>query len=162
MAVAVRGGHVPGVILHTDQGSEYTARLFRAACKRLSVSQSMGRPGSALDNAVIESWHPAVEFELRRIEHFATRAAARARVAALDRGVQHRPPALGLRHDVPGGLGAGRQAEGRVSAAGRCAARDEKKAASPFISGWLPRSRRGDAPLEGTGPPLRPQGIRCG
>jgi len=55
MAVAVRGGHVPGVIFHTDQGSEYTAGLFRAACRRLSVSQSMGRPGPALDNAVIES-----------------------------------------------------------------------------------------------------------
>ena len=25
MAVAVRGGQVPGVIMHTDQGSEYTA-----------------------------------------------------------------------------------------------------------------------------------------
>jgi transposase InsO family protein len=55
MAVAVRGGHVPGVIMHTDQGSEYTARLFRAACGRLSLRQSMGRPGSALDNAMIES-----------------------------------------------------------------------------------------------------------
>ena len=82
MAVAVRGGAVPGVVMHTDQGSEYTARLFRAACQRLSVCQSMGRPGSALDNAVIESWHSTVEFELRRIEHFAPRAAARAGVAA--------------------------------------------------------------------------------
>ena len=68
--------------LNTDQGSEYTARLFRAACTRLAISQSMGRPGSALDNAVIESWHSTVEFELRRVEHFATRAAARAGVAA--------------------------------------------------------------------------------
>jgi putative transposase len=34
------------------------------------------------DNAVIESWHSTVEFELRRAEHFATRAAARARVPA--------------------------------------------------------------------------------
>jgi transposase InsO family protein len=82
MAVAVRGGAVPGVIMHTDRGSEYTAGLFRAACQRLSVSQSMGRPGSALDNAVIESWHSTLEFELRRIEHYATRAAARAGVAA--------------------------------------------------------------------------------
>jgi transposase InsO family protein len=82
MAVAVRGGHVPGVIFHTDQGSEYTAGLFRAACARLSVSQSMGRPGSALDNAVIESWHSTLEFELRRAEHFTTKAAARAGVAA--------------------------------------------------------------------------------
>ena len=30
MAVAVRGGQVPGVIMHTDQGSEYTAGTFRA------------------------------------------------------------------------------------------------------------------------------------
>jgi putative transposase len=82
MAVAVRGGAVPGVIMHTDQGSEYTARLFRRACERLGISQSMGRPGSALDNAVIESWHSTVEFELRRVEHFTTRAAARAGVAA--------------------------------------------------------------------------------
>jgi putative transposase len=82
MAVAVRGGHVPGVIMHTDRGGEYTAGLFRAACERLSISQSMGRPGSALDNAVIESWHSTLEFELRRIEHYATKAAARAGVAA--------------------------------------------------------------------------------
>jgi len=82
MAVAVRGGQVPGVIMHTDQGSEYTAGTFRAACTRLGISQSMGRPGSALDNAVIESWHSTLEFELRRAEHFATRAAARAGVAA--------------------------------------------------------------------------------
>jgi hypothetical protein len=46
-----------------------------------------------------------------------------------------------------------------VSAAGRCAAQDKnKKAASPLTCQWLPRARRGDAPLEGTGPPLRPQG----
>ena len=82
MAVAVRGGAVPGVIMHTDQGSEYTAAYFRAACQRLSISQSMGRPGSALDNAVIESWHSTLEFELRRVGHYATRAAARAGVAA--------------------------------------------------------------------------------
>jgi transposase InsO family protein len=82
MALAVRGGQVPGVVFHSDQGSEYTARLFRAACERLGVRQSMGRPGSALDNAVIESWHSTLEFELRRAEHFATRAAARARVSA--------------------------------------------------------------------------------
>ncbi len=42
----------------------------------------MGRVGSALDNAVIESWHSTLEFELRALERFATKAAARARVAA--------------------------------------------------------------------------------
>ena len=42
----------------------------------------MGRAGSALDNAVIESWHSTLEFELRQLEHFATKAQARRRVAA--------------------------------------------------------------------------------
>ena len=82
MAVAVRDGQVPGVIMHTDRGSEYTAGAFRAACQRLGACQSMGRPGSALDNAVIESWHSTLEFELRSVEQFATKAAARARVPA--------------------------------------------------------------------------------
>jgi putative transposase len=82
MAAAVRGGETEGVILHTDQGSEYTAGAFRRACVRLGIVQSMGRPGSALDNAVIESWHSTLEFELRSLEDFATRARARRRVAA--------------------------------------------------------------------------------
>jgi putative transposase len=82
MAAAMRGGQVSGVILHTDQGSEYTAGLVRQACQRLGIRQSMGRPGSALDNAVIESWHSTLEFELRSLEDFTTRAAARARVSA--------------------------------------------------------------------------------
>ncbi len=34
------------------------------------------------DNAVIESWHSTLEWELRRVEHFATKAQARAKVAA--------------------------------------------------------------------------------
>lgn len=82
MAAAVRGGNVAGVIFHTDQGSEYTSGVVRTACERLGIRQSMGRPGSALDNAAIESWHSTLEFELRSLEHFATRAQARARVAA--------------------------------------------------------------------------------
>ena len=56
--------------------------MFRAACERMGIQQSMGRVGSALDNAVIESWHSTLEFELRRREHFVTKAVARARVAA--------------------------------------------------------------------------------
>jgi putative transposase len=84
MAVAIRGGKdaIAGVIMHTDQGSEYTAKIFRAACERMSIKQSMGRVGSALDNAVIESWHSTLEWELRSQQRFATKAAARARVAA--------------------------------------------------------------------------------
>jgi len=102
MAVAVRGGAVPGVVFHTDQGSEYTAGSFRAACERLGIAQSMGRPGSALDNAVIESWHSTLEFELRSLRKFTTRAAARAAVAAWIEDYNHvrRHSALGMRSPV--------------------------------------------------------------
>jgi transposase InsO family protein len=82
MAITVRGGQVPGVIMHTGQGSEYTAKAFQAACQRVGIAQSMGRPGSALDNAVIESWHSTLEFELRRVQHFTTKQHARTAVAA--------------------------------------------------------------------------------
>jgi putative transposase len=102
MAVAVRGGAVPGVVLHTDQGSEYTAGSFRAACERLGIAQSMGRPGSALDNAVIESWHSTLEFELRSLQKFTTRTAARVAVAAWIEDYNHvrRHSALGMRSPV--------------------------------------------------------------
>jgi putative transposase len=46
----------------------------------MGVTQSMGRVGSALDNAVIESWHSTLEFELRDLEHFTTKAQARRRI----------------------------------------------------------------------------------
>jgi transposase InsO family protein len=81
MAAAVRGGDVTGVIFHSDRGSEYTADLFEIACRRLRVSQSMGRVGSCFDNAASESFHSTLEFELLRKRRFATKAEARAAVA---------------------------------------------------------------------------------
>jgi len=82
VAIAVRGGDVAGVIFHSDQGGEYTGDLFAAACARAGVRQSMGRTGSALDNAVAESFNSTLEFELLAHNHFRTRAQARAAVAA--------------------------------------------------------------------------------
>lgn len=81
MAAAVRGGDVRGVIFHTDRGSEYTAGLFEGACERLGITQSMGRVGSALDNAACESFFSTLEFELLSRRHFATKAEARQHVA---------------------------------------------------------------------------------
>ena len=84
------------------ESAEYTAKAFRQACQRLSVRQSMGRPGSALDNAVIEAWHSTLEFELRRLQYFATRAQARAGVAAWieDYNTVRRHSALGMTSQV--------------------------------------------------------------
>jgi putative transposase len=81
MAIAVRGGDVSGVIFHSDQGGEYTGGVFATACRRAGVTQSMGRTGSALDNAAAESFNSTLEFELLSGAHFGTRAQARRAVA---------------------------------------------------------------------------------
>lgn len=81
MAAATRGGTVSGVIFHTDKGSEYTGDLFAATCRALYVVQSMGRVGSALDNAAAESFNSTLEWELLSRQHFATKEQARREVA---------------------------------------------------------------------------------
>ena len=113
MAAAVRGGAVRGVVFHTDQGREYTAEDFRAACGRLGIAQSMGRPGSALDNAVIESWHSTLEWELRSRREFATRSEARAAVAAWIEDYNHvrLHSALGMKSPVAWERAAARERE---------------------------------------------------
>lgn len=82
MAIAVRGGQVDGVIFHCDQGGEYTGEAFAKACRQARIRQSMGRTGSALDNAVAESFNSTLEFELLAVSHFHTRLQARRAVAA--------------------------------------------------------------------------------
>lgn len=82
VAIAVRGGDVAGVVLHTDQGGEFSGGELARVCAAAGITQSMGRTGSALDNAVAEAFHSTLEFELRSRQRFATRAAARAAVIA--------------------------------------------------------------------------------
>ncbi|MCP4968728.1 MAG: IS3 family transposase [bacterium] len=81
MAAAVRGGDVDGVIFHSDKGGEYVGDLFTTACNNLGVTQSMGRVGSALDNAASESWNSTLEWELLSRNTFATKDQARRAVA---------------------------------------------------------------------------------
>lgn len=72
MAVAARGGREAiwrededrRVIFHTDRGSTYTAKDFRALCARLGVRQSMGRVGSCFDNAAAEAFFSSLEWEV--------------------------------------------------------------------------------------------------
>ena len=81
MAAAVRGGDVAGVIFHSDKGGEYTGDVFADTCKALGVVQSMGRVGSALDNAAAESFNSTLEWELLSRKRFATKEQARRAVA---------------------------------------------------------------------------------
>lgn len=82
MAAATRGGAITGVIFHTDKGSEYTGDLFSETCHALGVIQSMGRVGSALDNAAAESFNSTLEWEVLSRQHFATKDQARREIAA--------------------------------------------------------------------------------
>jgi len=82
VAIAIRGGAVAGVLFHTDQRGEYTGNLFVTACRSAGVTQSMGRTGSALDNAGPESFNSTLQFELPSRHHFATREQATHAVAA--------------------------------------------------------------------------------
>ena len=85
MAVAVRGGDVAGVIFHSDKGGEYTGDVFACVCDVLGVIQSMGRVGSALDNAAAESFNSTLEWELLARRHFATKDQAPRIAAFIDR-----------------------------------------------------------------------------
>lgn len=90
MAAAVRGGNVRGVVFHSDKGGEYTGDLFAAACTALGVTQSMGRVGSALDNAAAESFNSTLEHELLSRRRFATKDVARREVAGYIDRYNHR------------------------------------------------------------------------
>ena len=90
MAAAVRGGEVAGVVFHTDKGGEYVGDLFARACTALGVTQSMGRVGSALDNAAAESFNSTLEWELLSRKHFETKDQARREVARFIDAYNHR------------------------------------------------------------------------
>ena len=80
MAVAVRG-----VIMHTDQGSEYTAGAFHAACARLSISRS---PPSVL---LRENYRESGKVKNRTLANLS--AWPEHKVEALSRALKGLPPA---------------------------------------------------------------------
>lgn len=81
MAAAIRGSEVKGVIFHGDRGSEYGSRRFRRVCRRLGVTQSMGRVGSCFDNAVSEAFNGVLKVGYVHRHTFAARTEARLRIA---------------------------------------------------------------------------------
>jgi transposase InsO family protein len=81
MAAVTRGGHVAGVIFHSDRGSEYTSVEFARACARWRVRQSMGRVGSCFDNAVAEATFSTIKVEYVHRRRFRTRTEARLKIA---------------------------------------------------------------------------------
>ncbi len=67
----------PGLIFHTDRGSQYTARDFTTLLAGHEIRQSLSRPRQCWDNAVAESWFATLKRELIYRRSWATRAEAR-------------------------------------------------------------------------------------
>jgi putative transposase len=63
------------------ESAEYTAAATGAACQALGIVQSMGRVGSALDNAAAESFNSTLKVEFVHRHRFTTRAEARIKIA---------------------------------------------------------------------------------
>ena len=80
MAIAMRGGYVAGVVMHTDRGSQYTSHAFVGLCAKHSITQSMSRAGSCHDNAAAESWFATLKTELVYRIALQTKAFARQRI----------------------------------------------------------------------------------
>lgn len=60
---AVQNRNVENVILHSDQGAQYTSYAFQNLAKEKGIITSMSRKGNCLDNAVIESFHSVLKSE---------------------------------------------------------------------------------------------------
>jgi putative transposase len=67
----------PGLVHHSDQGSQYVALAFTRRLAEAGIAASMGRVGTAYDNAAAESLFATIKRELVHRHRFPTRAAAR-------------------------------------------------------------------------------------
>jgi putative transposase len=69
-----------GLVHHSDQGVQYTALSFSERLGEVGITPSMGRTGSALDNAMAESFVSTLKAELVSRMHFPTRQAAKSAI----------------------------------------------------------------------------------
>lgn len=71
----------PGVVFHSDRGTQYTSAEFATHLARLGVTPSMGRTGVCWDNAMAESFFAALKNELIYRTVYPTRDQARRSIA---------------------------------------------------------------------------------
>ena len=77
MAVARRGSR-PGLVAHSDRGSQYASDHYRSELGRRGMVCSMSGVGQRWDNALVKSTFAQVKRELVHHETYATREEARA------------------------------------------------------------------------------------
>ena len=54
---------VYGLIIHSDQGFQYTSYEYKAICESNGIQISMSRKGTPIDDSPIESWHSLLKKE---------------------------------------------------------------------------------------------------
>ncbi len=55
-----------GLMLHSDQGAQYTSYIFRSFLRKHHVKPSYSKPGVPFDNAVAESFFASIKKEFKR------------------------------------------------------------------------------------------------
>ena len=60
----------PGLIVHTDQGSQFTGGNFRALLTKYGAVHSNSRKGNPYDNAIMESFYRTIKRELIQDENY--------------------------------------------------------------------------------------------
>ena len=68
---------LPGLIVHSDRGSQYCSRSFKELLNIHSFCQSMSSTGNCYDNAITESFFASLKTELVYGERYQTRNEAR-------------------------------------------------------------------------------------
>lgn len=72
MAINARG-HVEGLIMHTDRGSQYCSKKFQALLTVNGIRSSMSKKGDCFDNACAESFFHSMKVECIHGETIKTR-----------------------------------------------------------------------------------------
>jgi len=63
----------PGLVCHSDQGSQFVSLLFGHAAHEAGIARSMGSKGDAYDNAVAETFFATLKKELVHRRSWSTR-----------------------------------------------------------------------------------------
>ena len=81
LAMALRHrGPPPGLIFHSDRGSQYASADFRSALAQASIEPSMSRKANCYDHAFMESFWSTLKIELVYRRDFATHPEARSAI----------------------------------------------------------------------------------
>ena len=72
----------PGLIHHSDRGSQYASQAYQAALRHVGAITSMSRAGDCWDNAVAESFFATLEWELLQPRRLTSRAETTRALAA--------------------------------------------------------------------------------